>query len=250
MVEISVQLYSVREEFAAHPEGTLRRLAQIGFTRVEPYGVVENLAVLRDALPAFGLTAPTAHARLLGADQHAVFRAAAELGIGVVIDPMVTAEQWQDPADIVVTATGLNSAAKIASEYGVTVGYHNHWWELQSRISAASALEYLADRLDPELVLEVDTYWATAGGEDAPALLGRLGERVRAIHVKDGGLATDASGQVPAGQGRVPVHAVLAAAPNALRVIEFDRYDGDIFDGLAASLAFLTEEPRLTEEAR
>jgi sugar phosphate isomerase/epimerase len=249
MSGISVQLYSVRDEFAAHPEGTLRRLAEIGFTQVEPYGVVENLAVLRDALPALGLAAPTAHARLLGADQHAVFRAAADLGIGVVIDPMVPAERWQDPADIVVTATGLNGAAKIAAEYGVTVGYHNHWWELASKLGDGSALEFFTDRLDPELVLEVDTYWATAGGADAPALLGRLGERVRAIHVKDGDLATDASGQVPAGQGRVPVSAVLAAAPQALRVVEFDRYDGDIFAGLAASFTFLTEDAA-AEDAR
>jgi sugar phosphate isomerase/epimerase len=243
MNAISVQLYSVRADFAAHPEDTLRRLATIGFQQVEPYGVVENLAVLRDALPTFGLTAPTAHARLIGADQHAVFQAAAELGIGVVIDPMVPADRWQDPADIVVTAAALNNAAKIAGEYGVTVGYHNHWWELQSRIGAGSALEYLADRLDPALVLEVDTYWVTAGGEDAPALLGRLGGRVKALHIKDGALATDASGQVPAGQGQVPVPAVLAAAPDALRVVEFDRYAGDIFGGLAASYAYLTGVP-------
>jgi hypothetical protein len=38
----------------------------------------------------------------------------------------------------------------------------------------------------------------------------------------------------------VPVSAVLAAAPDALRVVEFDRYDGDIYAGLAASFAFLT----------
>jgi sugar phosphate isomerase/epimerase len=240
MDTISVQLYSVREEFAAHPEATLRRLASIGFERVEPYGVVENLAVLRDALPAFGLQAPTAHARLLGADQPAVFQAAAELGIGIVIDPMVPAERWQEPADIAATAAALNDAAKIGAEHGVTVGYHNHWWELRSRIGGRSALEYLVDRLDPAVVLEVDTYWVTVGGADAPALLERLGARVRAIHVKDGGLATDASGQVPAGQGRVPVPGVLAAAPDALRVVEFDRYDGDIFDGLAASFAYLT----------
>jgi sugar phosphate isomerase/epimerase len=101
-----------------------------------------------------------------------------------------------------------------------------------------------AEHLDPALVLEVDTYWATAGGADAPALLRGLGDRVRAIHVKDGGLATDASGQVPAGQGRVPVADVLAAAPGALRVVEFDRYDGDIFEGLAASLAFLAGAER------
>ena len=240
---LSVQLYSVRDAFAADPADTLRRLAAIGFTQVEPYGVVENVDALRAGLPANGLTAPTAHARLIGADQPAVFAAAAELGIGIVIDPLVKPEQWQDPADIAATADALNAAAKVAAEHGVGVGYHNHWWELESRSDGRHAFEVFAEQLDPELVLEVDTYWATAGGADAPDLLRRLGGRVRAIHVKDGGLATDGSGQVPAGQGRVPVAAVLAAAPDALRVVEFDRYDGDIYAGLAASYAFLTGSP-------
>ena len=240
MSELSVQLYSVRDAFAADPDGTLRQLAALGFTRVEPYGVVENAEALRAGLPAHGLTAPTAHARLIGADQAAAFAAAAELGIGLVIDPFVPPEQWQDPADVAATADALNAAAKVAAEHGVQAGYHNHWWELRNRIDGRSAFEVFADQLDPAVALEVDTYWATAGGEDAPALLRRLGDRVRAIHVKDGGLATDATGQVPAGQGRVPVADVLAAAPAALRVIEFDAYDGDLFAAIAASRAFLT----------
>nr|WP_232327846.1 TIM barrel protein [Kibdelosporangium sp. MJ126-NF4]CEL13993.1 Xylose isomerase domain protein TIM barrel [Kibdelosporangium sp. MJ126-NF4]CTQ88361.1 Xylose isomerase domain protein TIM barrel [Kibdelosporangium sp. MJ126-NF4] len=236
---MSVQLYSVRDEFAERPGEVLQRLAAIGFTQVEPYGLVENAAVLRTGLRESGLTAPTAHAQLIDADQRAVFEVAAECGVSVVIDPFVPAEKWRGVDDIAATAKALNAAAAIAHEYGVTVGYHNHWWELESRIDGRSAFEVFADRLDPELVLEVDTYWAVAGGEDAPALLRRLGDRVHAIHVKDGGLATDASGQVPAGQGRLAVADVLAAAPKALRVVEFDRYDGDIFDGIAASFAYL-----------
>ena len=241
MSTTSVQLYSVRDAFAADPVDTLRRLAALGFTRVEPYGVVENADVLRTALPGLGLTAPTAHAQLLGADQHAVFAVAAECGIDVVIDPHVGEEHWRDPADIAATASALNAAARVAARYGVRVGYHNHWWELSSRIDGRSAFEVLAERLDPQVVLEVDTYWATVGGEDAPALLRRLGDRVHALHVKDGGLARDGSGQVPAGQGRVPVAEVLAAAPHALRVVEFDAYDGDVFAGLSESRAFLAE---------
>ncbi|MDT8913779.1 TIM barrel protein [Amycolatopsis sp. PS_44_ISF1] len=241
MGEVSVQLYSVRDEFAADPAGTLQRLAAIGFTRVEPYGVVQNVEALTAGLPACGLTAPTAHAQLIGVDQAAVFGAAKQLGIGVVIDPLVKPEQWSDPADIAATAAALNAAAKLAAEHGVTVGYHNHWWELESRIGGRSAFEVFAEQLDPQVVLEVDTYWATAGGENAAELLGRLGDRVRAIHVKDGALATDASGQVPAGQGRVPLPDVLAAAPDALRVVEFDRYDGDIFEAIAASFAYLAD---------
>jgi sugar phosphate isomerase/epimerase len=240
MSSLSVQLYSVREAFADKPAETLGRLAEIGFTQVEPYGLLEHAAVLRAALPEAGLTAPTTHASLVGADQPAVFAAAAACGIGLVIDPMVPPERWQDKTDIAATAAALNSAAKLAAEHGLTVGYHNHWWELQTEIGGRSALEVFADQLDPVVVLEVDTYWAAAGGADAPELLRRLGGRVGALHIKDGDLATDASGQVPAGQGRMPVEEVLAAAPDALRVLEFDGYDGDIFDGLAASRAYVT----------
>lgn len=235
MNKLSVQLYSVRDAFAADPSGTLSRLAGLGFRQVEPYGVVENLPALRAGLPAHGLSAPTAHAGLIDADQPAVFAAAADCGIGTVIHPMVEAARWQEAADVIATATALNEAAKIGAEHGVTVGYHNHWWELESR-----RYDLFVSHLDPAVVLEVDTYWATVGGEDAPALLRRLGDRVRAIHVKDGGLATDGSGQVPAGRGRVPVAEILAAAPDALRVVEFDRYDGDIFEGIAASYEYLT----------
>lgn len=244
MTTISVQLYSVRESFAVDPAGTLARLADIGFTQVEPYGLAEHAAVLRTALPEHGLTAPTAHAKLIGVDQDEVFAAAVACGVGVVIDPFVPPEQWQAESDIAATAAALNSAAKRAAEHGITVGYHNHWWELQTSFGGRSALELFAAQLDPELVLEVDTYWAAAGGADAPALLRELGGQVHALHVKDGDLATDASGQVPAGQGRVPVADVLAAAPNALRVVEFDAYDGDMFDGLAASYAYVTGAAR------
>ena len=131
------------------------------------------------------------------------------------------------------------------------MGYHNHWWELENRVGGTSALEYFASLLDPDLVLEVDTYWAQVGGEDPVALLTRLGSQVVAIHVKDGpgrvgGEPVDPTGevvmgQVPAGQGVMDVPAVVAAPP-ALRyaVIEFDAYVGDLFAALADSLAFVS----------
>lgn len=239
MTNVSVQLYSVRDKFTENPDEVLGRLAAMGFTQVEPYGLAEHAETLRTSLSKHGLTAPTAHARLIGQDQREIFAKAAQCGVQVVIDPFVPDEKWQDKADIQATAEALNAAAEIAPEFGVRVGYHNHWWELQSRIDGRSAFEVFADHLAPEIVLEVDTYWAAAGGEDSPELLRRLGDRVFAIHVKDGALATDATGQVPAGQGSVPVVDVLNAAPKALRVVEFDQYDGDIYEGIEASYTFL-----------
>jgi sugar phosphate isomerase/epimerase len=114
-------------------------------------------------------------------------------------------------------------------------------------------------------VLELDTFWSTVGGMDTPALLEKLGDRVQFLHVKDGKISDAIANvlpsaesalvvpeelarafkmQEPAGQGDVDVAAVLAAAPHALRVVEFDDYAGDVFDGIAASFAWLQENDK------
>ncbi len=121
------------------------------------------------------------------------------------------------------------------------MGYHNHAWELESTIEGKTALEYFEGLLDPELVLEVDTYWVAVGGQDPVELLARLGDRVKLIHIKDGPGNTDTKAQQPAGQGTIPVLDVIAAAKSLeVGVVEFDDYSGDIFEGITESLNYLT----------
>jgi sugar phosphate isomerase/epimerase len=239
-VSYSIQLYTLRDALQEDLPGTIRKVAEIGFTRVEPYNFVATAAELGAALQENGLTAPSGHAPLLSQDQDQIFAAAKELGIGTVIEPYITAEHWQTVEDIQATAAKLNAAARKGAEYGIRVGYHNHAWELESTIEGRTALEYFAGLLDPELVLEVDTYWAAVGGQDPAQLLQRLGDRVKFIHIKDGPLTTDTKAQQPAGQGQVAVLEVIAAAASLeVGVVEFDDYSGDIFDGIAQSLAYL-----------
>lgn len=236
----SIQLYTLRDAVQEDLGGTIRKVADIGYTQVEPYNFVATAPELGAALKEHGLTAPSGHAPLLSQDQDEIFAAARELGITTVIDPFIPADRWQSAEDIRATAEQLNDAAKKGAEYGIRVGYHNHQWELESTIEGRTALEYFADLLDPELVLEVDTYWAAVGGQDPVDLLTRLGDRVKLIHIKDGPLTMDTKAQQPAGQGKVPVLDVIAAAKSLeVGVVEFDDYDGDIFQGIAESLAFL-----------
>ncbi len=236
----SLQLYTVRTPLEQDLAGTIARIAEIGFTQVEPYNFVSTADALAAAFAENGITAPSGHAPLLTDDQDEIFRAANKLGITTVIDPFIPAEQWQSAADIQKTAAGLNAAAKKGAEYGIRVGYHNHAWELESKINGTTALEYLESLLDPELVLEVDTYWVSVGGANAVDVLTSLGDRVKFIHIKDGPLTTDTTAQLPAGQGEVPVWDVIGAAKSLeVGVVEFDDYAGDIFDGIAQSLAFL-----------
>lgn len=236
----SIQLYTLRNALQEDLPGTIKKVAEIGFTQVEPYDFVATTTELGAALQKNGLTAPSGHAPLLSQDQDQIFAAAKELGIGTVIEPYITAEHWQSAEDIQATAAKLNAAARKGADYGVRVGYHNHQWELESTIEGRTALEYFEGLLDPALVLEVDTYWAAVGGQDPVQLLRRLGDRVKFIHIKDGPLTTETKAQQPAGQGRLPVLDVIAAARSLeVGVVEFDDYSGDIFDGIARSLAYL-----------
>jgi sugar phosphate isomerase/epimerase len=239
---VSVQLYSVRDRLSEDLEGTLERLASLGFTNVEPYGAfVVGSDRYAAALAATGLSAPSAHAGVLDlADPSPAFEAAAAIGVRTIIDPAHRTDDWESIDGIARIAERMNTAAEKARERGLTFGYHNHWWELEARPNGTPALELLAERLDDRIVLEVDTYWVEVGGVDAPGLLGRLSDRVRFLHVKDGDKSRDTKKQLPAGEGAVDVAAVLDAAPNAMRVLEFDDYEGDTMDGLAASLAYVT----------
>jgi len=236
----SLQLYTLRNAISEDLPGTIKKVAEIGYTQVEPYNFVATAKELGAALKENGLTAPSGHAPLMSQDQDEIFAAAKELGITTVIDPFLPAEHWQKAEDIQATAEKLNTAAKKGAEYGIRVGYHNHAWELESTIEGRTALEYFESLLDPELVLEVDTYWAAVGGQDPVKLLQRLGDRVKFIHIKDGPLNKDNKAQQPAGQGKVPVMDVIAAAKSLeVGVVEFDDYAGDIFEGINESLSFL-----------
>lgn len=241
-LNVSVQLYSVRDAVAADLQGTVARLAGLGFRNVEPYNFVALADDLRRALDATGLKAPSGHAPLLREDQEEIFAAALKLGITTVIDPYLPAEHWETEEQVAATAATLNAAAVAGAAHGIRVGYHNHEWEISTRINGTTALELMAAHLDPAVVLEVDTYWVAVGGEDPAAFLDRLGDRVKLVHLKDGPVNRDTAAQQPAGQGAMPIDAVLEAAVRngvEIGVVEFDSYTGDLFEALGASLAYL-----------
>lgn len=235
----AAQLWSVRDELAADADATLARLVEVGFRAVEPFGLVDAAALLEPALRRHGLEAPSAHASIVGADLDAVRAAAAATGTHLVVEPHVPAEQWTTVDDIRRLADALNGAAEALAPDGLTVGYHNHDWEASIRLDDVPALLVLADHLAEGVVLEVDTYWAAVGGLDPVELLTTLGPRVAALHVKDGPITADTAAQLPAGEGAMPLAELLAAAPAARRILEFDAYAGDVVTGLATGLAAL-----------
>lgn len=237
---LSLQLYTLRELLTEDLVGTLHRIADIGFSQVEPYNFMA-FPELGEALAATRLAAPTAHAHFIEVDPVPVFSAARRLGIETVIEPLIGAERWQTADNVADLAARMNDAAKIAASFGIRIGYHNHAHEL-ALLDGVPALERFAMQLDDALVLELDTYWTVVGGQDPIDLLARLGERVIALHVKDGPGTPDGRDQVAVGKGALPIAAIIRAAPHALRVIELDDSRGDRFTAVVDSHAFLVAQ--------
>ena len=240
---ISLQLYSVRNALEQDAQATIDRVASIGYTSVEAsYRALSANPRLGPAIKAAGLTAPTMTGTLVGADRAPVFETARELGARAVIDTFLPEEHWTAESDIARTADELNAAAGEAAAYGLTVGYHNHWWELCHSFNGRTGLEVLAAALDPAVVLEVDAYWVAVGGQDVVSYVAKLSDRIRFLHVKDGPVNRENKQQQPAGQGSLPIWDIVAAVPGLeTGVVEFDDYAGDMFGAIAESLAYLSK---------
>ncbi|WP_407542662.1 TIM barrel protein (plasmid) [Deinococcus radiomollis] len=256
---LSVQLYTFRDAYAADPDGTLERLAGLGFRYVEPFAVgsagqpgIEHLKraqALKRSLDAAGLKSPSAHIGApIGEHAEAVLDALETLGIhrGVISWP---GEVPGFERDVMSTLPGtqrfaeaLNTAAANMARRGLQLGFHNHWWEWATLEHGGSAYATLLELLDPAVFMELDVYWAQTAGQDPQRLLTTLGQRAQLLHLKDGPAVPDQP-QVQLGQGRVDNLAAIRAAPWIdWHILEMDSTDGDVFAEVAASAGTLIRE--------
>lgn len=249
----SIQLWSIREPFTADMNAALAKLSSLGFTQVEPFahGDLKAGTFIDDlvaALKANNLVAPTVHMQVIGKDATQYFEAAHKLGVKYLIDPMYAPDftdmqtipgTWEDKGKLLWIAEQLNNLAEQGKQYGIKVGYHNHAFELAARVDGEIALQFLIDNLNDDVVIELDTYWCEVGGVSAPDFLKENGHKVIALHIKDGYRSGNVDEQVPAGKGELPIPEILAAAPHAIPVIEFDKYAGEIFEGVETALTYV-----------
>jgi len=235
--------YTVLEQATADLEGTLDRVARIGYLGIETYGLVENYGArrVRDAVAAAGLTVTSAHTPFPAGDVASrILDDALELGAGTLIWSMEREEF--DTADAIARGVErVNEAAENAGAHGLTIGYHNHFAEFANTIDGRQAYEVLLDLLDPRVVIELDAYWTRMGGADPASVLSRLGDRARFIHIKDGPAESyEHDVMVPIGEGSMDWRGILTVPSGlAWHIVELERLSIDTFDALESSYRHL-----------
>jgi sugar phosphate isomerase/epimerase len=241
---LAVMMYTVLEQATADLEGTLARLAEIGYQGIETYGLVERFGPerVRRAIAAAGLILTSAHTPFpAGERAEQILDQNSELGCTTLVWSMERAE-FDTPEAISRGLARVNEAADRAAARGMTVGYHNHFAEFSQFFDGRQAYDLLLEQLDDRVVIELDAYWAVMGGADPAEVLSRLGDRARFIHVKDGpAVSYDDDVMVPIGDGQIDWSRVLTV-PSGLRwhIVELERLRVDTFEALELSYSYLT----------
>ncbi|WP_417668016.1 sugar phosphate isomerase/epimerase family protein [Roseibium sp.] len=230
MTDYSFQLYSARE--FPPLDGTLRMLADAGYSQVEGYGgVYEDTAATRAALDATGLTMPSGHFSIdmLENDEEKVCAIAEALGISHIYCPYLdAAERPSDAAGWVAFAKRLEALQERYGPKGFTFGWHNHDFEFVPLADGAIPMKLILDNA-PSISWEADIAWIVRGGADPLEWMKAYGDRLTAVHVKDiapDGQCADEDGWADVGQGTMDwkgLIAALQATPTRLFVMEHDK---------------------------
>ena len=243
---LGVQLYSVRDDIGPGELGrTLRRLAGMGFTHVEPYRILDDTDGLAAALDKTGLRATAAHANVVTGERDAYLAAANRLGLDTLIVPWADPGGLRDRDGVTALARAVNTATRHAADRGISVGYHNHDFEFRQRIDGKPVYEILVDELDDSVLLELDTHWASAGGADVFELLPRLASRIRFLHVTNEPPDDDDPPVLGVDlTGRMDEVIAAGRAAGAMPVLEIVVHQEDVFPVLERNAAYFLEQVR------
>jgi len=180
---ISVQLYSLRDLLQADTPGTLSKLADIGFRRVELAGLYGRSATeFKSLLDRNHMTASSTHVGVDGVDVNKVIEDAKILGNEKIVHPYSnfgTIAEWKS------FAGRLETAGSAIRKAGLHLGYHNHDQEFHS-LQSQRPYDVLTNGTTALNVhLEEDLFWVVNGGADPVQEVYRTFGRVLQFHVKD-----------------------------------------------------------------
>ena len=178
---VGIQLYTLRTAAAADLQGTLSRLAKIGYKEIEFAGYYNHPASeIRTILDANGLTAPSAHIAITQIETapDKTFEDARTVGHEWITVPSLpggrkeTVDAWKQ------VAAQFNTVAAQVKKAGFRFAYHNHNTEFR-KVGDTVPLDVLIGETDPALVnFEMDIYWVVNGGGDPLDLLARYPGRL------------------------------------------------------------------------
>lgn len=247
---IGLQLYTVRDKIQQDLDGTLNRLAQIGYNSLEAAGYNVGDGTFYGLKPKefakkvadLGMPLDSSHTSVEPDSAAKVFADAAEAGCKYVIYPYLPDNLRTNLDGFKIHAEKLNKMGEIAKKYGIRFGYHNHAFEF-TPMEGQIGMDVMIQGTQPELVMfEIDLYWITKAGYDPVAYMKKYPGRFEIYHVKDM-TKDDDKFFAPVGSGCIDfagIFAIREIAGLKMLFVEQDRFkDLDPFESVEMSFNYL-----------
>lgn len=206
---IGIQLYSVRTEMQRDFEGTIARIAGIGYNEVEFAGYFGRTPEqVREVLARNKLAAPSTHVGYDVANWDKTLDVAKAIGHEYVTIAYIDEPRRRTVADWRRIAGDFNRLGASARARGLRFAYHNHDFELRP-IDGTVPLDLLMAETDPASVsYEMDVYWVTFAGADPKAYITKYPDRFVMLHLKDSA-GGPKNAQVDVGSGTIDFAGIL-----------------------------------------
>lgn len=217
MTNYGIQLYSVKDCMAESVENTLKQIAEMGYTMVEPAGFFDTSAEdFKSYCDKYGLTVSSTHNGLWTITKGNFDSTVAYL-------KTIGCKRFIMPNCAFKTKEELDHSIELMNEYapklaaqGMEMMYHNHCDEFYYNTDELIPEVELINRTD--IKLQIDVYWIYRAGVDPVYFLEQFKDRIGAVHLKDGTMEHG----TPLGQGTAPIAQVVkwAKKNNVLMVVE------------------------------
>lgn len=248
---IGLQLYSLRNEVNKNLEGSLEKIAAIGYKNLEAAGYSEGKfyglepTEIKSMVNDLGMKLISSHLTFDPKDISTVLNAHKEAGIKYLVWPWISKEERANLDEYKKLADKLNTIGELCTQNGLSFGYHNHDFEFHP-IDGVIPYDFLLENTDPKHVfMEIDLYWITYAGKDPIAYFEKYPGRFKLWHVKDMMTGDDKS-MTEVGSGIIDYAKLFEyASLSGMKdfFVEQDVIKGDGFESVKKSFDFLSNMP-------
>ena len=250
-----LQLYSVRPDMNKDTPGTLQKLADMGWRKVEHAGYWKrkfyghSATEFKKMLADLGISMISGHV-FIGPDHWDEGRAeftdewkytvedAVNAGQLYLVTPSID-DSWRKDYDTLLRHLEVfNRCGEYCRKSGLTFGYHNHSMEFETSFNGIALYDIILQKTDPALVMQqMDIGNMYAGGGNPLNFIRKYPGRFRLLHVRDEIKVAAGAGERGAGyestvlgKGIMPVadivHAALRKGGATEFIVEQESFQG------------------------
>jgi len=185
---VGLQLYTVRDLMKADFDGTIAKVAAIGYKEVEFAGYFGRTGQqVRAACDKNGLEPISTHVQYDELDDKfpSVIETSKTIGLKYIVCPWIPEDLRKSPDIWKQAAAKFNHCGEQSKKAGLQFAYHNHWFEFLP-VDGKLPYDALLKECDGNLVkMEMDLCWITAAGSDPLKYFNLYPGRFPLVHVKD-----------------------------------------------------------------